>query len=116
MSNNLRIVSLAGLAKKKRQQAMTEVWFKLIVIAIVPQIIFTYRLFTEISAQAAKRIIKRFYLAELFKFILIGFLFIVILKWVPVTVEAFIAGIVLVQLTLIFAPFIVFIRQREKAE
>lgn len=66
---------------------------------VMPNFYMANRFFANVSAHAATQIIKRFYLSEVIKLFLIGILFIVIVKLVPLRLGYFFIGYLVAQIT-----------------
>ncbi len=76
-------------------------------ISILPSLLFTYKAFQHSGAQAAKQVMRSFYLGEALKFFLIIVLFVLVFKFLPVLAGACLIGFVLAVLTQLTAPAIV---------
>lgn len=76
-------------------------------ISVVPTYIFARRLFLESSARQVKKILMRFYLGELYKLLLIGIMFVVIMRLELVRPLVLILGFVTAQLS-VFLAFILY--------
>ncbi|MEM1243524.1 MAG: ATP synthase subunit I [Pseudomonadota bacterium] len=73
-------------------------------VSMIPSAIFSYCLFKEVQASAAARIIARFYLGELIKFVLIGVLFVLAIKNIELNLLLFIIGFIIAQMGMWLAP------------
>lgn len=68
------------------------------VASLIPSAYQGISLFKEKHATAANRIVKRFYRAEVAKFLFIGCLFILLMHWMAFNVLCFVMGFLLAQL------------------
>lgn len=72
-------------------------------IWLLPNVYFAYRVFHKIETQA-KNFIGVFYRTELFKLALSAFLFVAIIKWLPVVLSAILVGYLAAQVTFWLVP------------
>jgi ATP synthase protein I len=80
--------------------------------SILPNLMFTYRLFSETSARAVTRIMLRLYVGEAIKLFTIGVLFIVMIRFMAVNLTPYIIGFIVAQIGVMVAP-IMFLLRRE---
>ncbi len=73
---------------------------------VVPSFYFARRLFATTSARAPKRIIKAFYLGELFKLVLSAGLVLLIILIIPVAIVPLITGFMGAQFGFWLAPLV----------
>ncbi len=75
-------------------------------VSVIPTLYFTWRLFRRVGARAAKKIVKTFYISELIKLVLMGILFVLIVKLDIVIIVPFILGFVIAQMGALVAPLL----------
>jgi ATP synthase protein I len=76
------------------------------VVSILPNLYFAWRLFHRIYGYSAQRLLMTFYRNEIIKLVLMGLLFIVIIKLKIVANLPFIIGFILAQLGTILLPLL----------
>ena len=76
-------------------------------IAFLPNLLFVLLVFSETGALAAKRIVKRFYLAEGLKLMITAILFVLALVLLVVEPLPLFIGFIITQMIFWFAPLIV---------
>lgn len=77
------------------------------VACVLPSVYFARRLFSTTSARAAKKIVRAFYVGELFKLALSAGLVVIITLLVPVSIVPFIVGFVGAQFGFWLAPMFI---------
>lgn len=75
-------------------------------VSILPNIYFARRIFHRICSYNARRLLIKFYRNELIKLILMGFLFILVIKLKIVANLPFIIGFILAQFGTILLPLL----------
>ncbi len=76
-------------------------------VAIIPHLLFTIKAFQYSGAQAAKQVMRSFYIGEAIKFFSMIVLFVVMFLFLPVLAKASLLGFVLAMSVQFFAPLIV---------
>lgn len=75
-------------------------------VSVIPNLLFAKKLFQKLYARQAQAFIKTFYRYEIIKLILMGCLFVILLK-LKITTELFLVlGFVLAQISSLFLPII----------
>ena len=76
-------------------------------IHVLPSLYFAIKVFKHAGAQAARQVVRAFYLGETLKIVFTIGLFIVVFMWIPVVVSACLVGYVLSVLMQMTTPFVV---------
>ena len=76
-------------------------------INVIPSLLFAIKVFQHSGAQAARQVMTGFYIGEAFKFLLAIVLFVIVLKWLPVSAAACLLGFVLAVLVQMTSPLMV---------
>lgn len=77
------------------------------IVYILPNLVFARRFFTYFNASHPEKIVKRFYLGELFKLLLTGLLFILTISFIPVKEFAFFIGFIAALFAFWLAPLLI---------
>lgn len=76
------------------------------VLCLLPQWIFARLWLSSYRASAAHRLARMFYVGEVIKLLLTGFLFVLLLKYVPIHIVTCLIGFMIAQVSFWIAPFV----------
>jgi len=105
------IAGMAGVCGVMRQP----LWTSSVVLGglcfIVPMMVVALLTLRETGAQVVQKIVRRFFISAVVKWLLSGLLFLVVFRWVPLTPAAFFISFVACQLTMWLAPWVLTVEQ-----